>query len=411
MLFAWLAVRKDIARHLRDPVALLLWLLIPLLVGAAVSLATGGRGGGKPEARVLIVDEDGSLGSSLLRRTLSQAGGIIQTEDVQSLQEGQNLISGGKATALLVIPKGFGNALLRETPTRLRLVTNPEQSILPEIVHETLEVFTDAAFYLHRVLGREIRAIADRGSGGRTQSDEEMERVNLAISQATTRIQKYFFPPLMELEVTVPNKNKSDTLDLAVLFLPGILLMSLLFMAQGLSDDVWQERAQGTLRRIACGPRGTLPLLAGKVLAGVVIISAVVFLIVGLGMVYLSLPLARLPLALAWGTLSGAVFLILFILLQMYASSQRAGSILTNTIVFPLMMLGGSMFPSEIMPRWMAAIGAWTPNGWALERLKGILMGRTDAASLAAGFAVLLTAGLLGVTAGAWRMRRFATGV
>jgi ABC-2 type transport system permease protein len=410
MPFAWLAVRKDVTRHLRDPMALLLWLLIPLLVGAGVSLAAGGRGGGKPSARVLVVDHDGSLGSSLLKRALSQAGGIIRTEDVQ-LEKGQAGISAGNATALLVIPKGFGNALLRETPTRLRLVTNPEQSILPGIVHETLEIFSDGAFYLHRVLGREIRAIADRGSGGRTESVEEVQKINLAISQAATHLQKYLFPPVIELELPVAKQNGSGTVDLAALFLPGILVMSLLFMAQGLSDDVWQERAQGTLRRIACGPRGTMPFLAGKVLAGVVMVSAVAFVILGLGMAYLSLPLARLPLALAWGTLSGAVFLNLFILLQMYASSQRAGSVLTNTLVFPLMMLGGSMFPSELMPRWMAAIGAWTPNGWALERLKAILMGRADAMSLAVGFAVLLAAGLLGVTAGAWRMRRFATGV
>ncbi len=55
------------------------------------------------------------------------------------------------------------------------------------------------------------------------------------------------------------------------------------------------------------------------------------------------------------------------------------------------MMAGGSFFPFETMPPWMAAIGKRTPNGWALQRLKEIVSGRADAADLAAP-AVLVAA-------------------
>ncbi len=56
-------------------------------------------------------------------------------------------------------------------------------------------------------------------------------------------------------------------------------------------------------------------------------------------------------------------------------------------------MIGGSFFPSESMPAWMAGVGAWTPNGMALELLKDILLERVDPRALLTTFLVMLTAG------------------
>jgi ABC-type uncharacterized transport system permease subunit len=56
-------------------------------------------------------------------------------------------------------------------------------------------------------------------------------------------------------------------------------------------------------------------------------------------------------------------------------------------------MLGGAFFPFEVMPKWMAAVGRLTPNGWALERFKDLLFGEIGMAQLA-----LNTLGLTAVT-------------
>ena len=56
---------------------------------------------------------------------------------------------------------------------------------------------------------------------------------------------------------------------------------------------------------------------------------------------------------------------------------------LSSVVVFPLMMLGGSFFPFEAMPGWMAAVGQWTQNGLAVARLKDLLYGEPSAARLA----------------------------
>jgi ABC-2 type transport system permease protein len=62
-------------------------------------------------------------------------------------------------------------------------------------------------------------------------------------------------------------------------------------------------------------------------------------------------------------------------LLQVLARSQRGAVIVGNLVMFPLLILGGSLFPAEAMPAGLSAIGKWTPNGWALAHLKKVFAG------------------------------------
>ncbi len=406
--------RKDVQRALRDPVGLLLWMGIPLIIGSLITLATGGTDGPAPQAHVLVVDQDESFLSNLLLNALTQAGGsdgLIQAEQVE-LEEGQRRIDDGDGSALLVIPEGFAEAVLAEEPTTLRLTTNPAQTILPGIVEETLSILTDATFYLHRVLGDQIEELATGPpDGGNVFDDGEISRITVSINQAITRLQTYLFPPVLELETSVDEtEDGGEATNFAVLFLPGVMLMALLFMAQGLSQDVWREREQGTLRRAVSTPEGILPLLGGKLLSGGVIILSITIVILTLGTAYLGLSFLNLPLAVLWTTFSGTVFLVAMILLQLFASSQRAGSILSSSLVFPLLMIGGSFFPSEVMPAWMATLGAWTPNGMALELLKDILLERHELQALVTTFVAMLVVGTVLFVLSARRLSRTFAG-
>ncbi len=397
-------MQKDLRRFLRDPVALMFWLALPLGIGIAITLATGGAAGPKPIARLFLVNEDQSLVSDILIQAFRQAGGVFQVEPVERA-EGRRRLDRGEGTALLILAKGFGEAVLAEKPFRLELITNPEQRILPQMVEELLQVLRQAVFYLHRLAGNELKALAAGRAGSRVFSDADIARISIAIHQTANRLQNYLYPPAVLLE-TAPRAGTGTQANISMMFLPGILLMSLLFMAQGLSDDIWKERNQGTLRRWTIAPGGPLPFLIAKLVSAAVLIFAVSLIILSIGMAYHGLPFYRLPLALLWSTVSGLLFLSLMQFMQLYASSQRAGAILATCLVFPLMILGGSMFPLERMPAWMAAVGRCTPNGWALELLKDILLGRSDPTDWSAGFAGMA---LLSVAASLLTVRRIPT--
>jgi len=404
MRFLWSCARKDFKRHLRDPLEIATWLGIPLLIGVLVTLAVGGKGGPHPQAYVLVADEDDSFLSNIFVGALSQdatGAGLIRAKKIGA-EEGLKRIKKGKATALLRIPRGFGEALLLESPCVLDLYTNPSQQVLPEIVEEYLSVMLEGIFYVHRLLGDDLRTFVE---GARTDAgapaDAAIADFSIKVSHLAEGLAKYLDPPLIRLESRQLSKEDSaGEAGTGVLFLPGILFMSLLFISLAISSDLWVEKEQHTLLRAAVSPRGMSSFLLGKIAAGVAFMLVVSALALGVGYAYFPLDPATLPFAVLWCAVTGVMLMSLLMLLQLFASSRRAGSILVMALIFPLMMLGGSFFPFEAMPSWMAAAGRLTPNGWAVEHLKNIILKRADlSGSLAALAGVLFITAVLLVVA------------
>jgi ABC-type Na+ efflux pump permease subunit len=389
----WNAAEKDLRRYARDPLALVMWMGIPLLIGGLISLVVGGDRP-PPTAHLLVADEDGGTVGSLLERVFGSAGDarFLRVEPADR-QKGRARIERGEASALLVIPEGFTTAVLNEEPTTLLLVSNPSQQILPQMIEESLQIASDGGFYAHRIFGPQLKQLAEMAQEDRLPlPNEEMARLSVSINEIMNRIGPRLFPPVIRVEAAVDQPAPQQPVNFAQLFLPGVIVMALIFMAQGLSDDLWRERAQGTLRRSAFASAPVAVFLAGKTLAATILILLTSLAALALGMWYHQIPMATLPLAVVWATSSGIVILLFFLLLQLCASTQRAGSILISSITMPLLFLGGSFFPFEAMPDWMAALGRRTPNGWALSRLEDIVFNHFDFAQLAIASAALVAA-------------------
>jgi ABC-type multidrug transport system permease subunit len=71
-------------------------------------------------------------------------------------------------------------------------------------------------------------------------------------------------------------------------------------------------------------------------------------------------------------------------------------------------MLGGTFFPFEAMPKWLAAIGQYTPNGWAVMQFKEIISGGLGVAELAGRFGILCAFILIAFALFARRVRAWA---
>ncbi len=402
MRFALLTALKDIKRRLADPLSLAVFAGIPLLVGTLITVI-GGADDPAFEIEVLVADLDESFVSNLL----SNAGGdILTTEDVD-LDEGRARMNDGEATALLVIPEGFQDALLDERPTRLELITNPAERIHPQIVEEALEILVEAVFYLQQLMGEPIQEIADLDD---FPSDTRVASLSVQIRERLAAIQDVALPPVMQVDYESRHEEEGASSGFGLLFFPGFLLMSVIFVAQIMSEDVWKEKAQGTLRRFISSPRSVAFFLGGKLLAGTALMVFVAALGVGIGVLWFDLSLAALPLAVLWCALAGTGMYTLFLLVQLLASTPRAGSLFTMMVLFPLVMVGGSFFPFELMPGWIRDVGIWTPNGLALVQLKHILTGDLEPAAFSRSAALLAGLGAVLFWVSLRRLRgRFVT--
>lgn len=400
MQFALTSLRKDIARWRQDYFAILIWIAIPLMIGGLIMTLMGS--GAQPHGVLLLVDEDETFLSELIVGAYSagELGELISVEKT-TYDEGLQRVNDGEASALLVVPEGFQAAFVNSEPVTLTLRTNPAQVILPGIITDVTEILLDAGFYAHQLFGEEIEIFSGMEED---PSDAFVAAMAVQIQNKIDAVAPKLFPPVIALEIVEPPPEEPSP-PLALLFLPGIILMAVMFSASDLAGDYWQERNQGTLRRLVFAPAQLGQFVLGKALAAAALIGLVAGITLVLGFVYLEVPWLKLPSSLVWVSVSGVALFAWFAALQMLFSNKRTASIVSTALVFPLLMAGGSFFPMAVMPGWMAAIGRVSPNGFVADRLTIEL---TEAGAWqidVASWTIVIAAGLAGLILCGWRLR------
>jgi len=401
--FALTSAAKDLRRLRRDPFALLIWLGIPIL-SLLLMNAVFGSGGATPRGLLLVADEEGNLASKLLTGAFQQGplANMVVVENVDR-QEGRARLERGDGSALLIIPKGLWQALADGRPYQLQLLTNPAQRILPGIIEETLSITLEAAFYLQLAAGDQLRALR-----GGQPSDQAIAELSVAMNRLGKEAGDFLDPLRMELETHTIEERAVAGGSFAALFLPGMLMWAVMFLTAGQSGDLWKEKAQGALGRAVTAPCRLEAYFAGKLLAVAAVLFGVAIGALLCARWLLRMPAVNLLPAALWVTLTGSALYLLMALVSLYAASERGANLLTNLVLFPLVLAGGSFFPLEIMPASLAAVGRLTPNGWATGQLKTILAGAMEPERLAVAVLGVTLAGALAFALALRRLRRFA---
>jgi len=403
MDFLIASFRKDLGRWRQDYASILIWLSIPLLVGGLITSLMGG-GGAQPHGLLLVADQDDSLVSGLVAGAYSQGnlGELISVEQVD-LDEGLERINDGDASGLLVIPEGFGNAFFESEPVTLELKTNPSQTILPGIITDVTEILLDGGFYLQQLFGPEIEKISSATSDSDIMDDVLVASIAVAIQNKVEAAAPHLFPPAIDIEIVEPPPAEPGV-SLALLYVPGIILMALMFSANGLAGDFWAERKQGTLRRLVVTPGQLTGFVAGKALAALMLITLIGGLTLIIGFLYHGISFSRMPSALVWIGLSGIGLFAWFSVLQMIGTSQQVATVVSSIFVFPLLMAGGSFFPFAALPGWIAAIGRKTPNGFMVDRLTMEITAQSAWSIDAQSWLILMAIAVSGLLVCTWRL-------
>lgn len=381
MRFSLLTAMKDLTRTLRDPIGLIIWITMPAMITALVSLISTGPEP-IPQGKLLVVDHDQSFASGLLtgafnREPLSK---MVAVEHVE-LAAGRKQMDAGDASALLEIPKGFGDAVMERAPSRLTLTTNPSQRIVPKLIEQVLSGVLDAGFYLQAAVPR----LPDPN---KPLSDAEFIRTALSVRAVLKQTAGSLDPALITLETTATGEQKKP-FSLPALFFPGMLMMAVFGLAQTLSQDWWTEKQSGTLRRLMTTPRPLAGFLAGKLISVWIVCLGVAAFGLTVAKWLIQSQVENFFVAMLWLSGAGVALYLLNLVLQLAAPDQRSGVVINQLAFFVLSMIGGSFFPFELMPKWLANIGRLTPNGFAVARFKEMTAGTIAAANIGIGFACL----------------------
>lgn len=403
-----LVADRDLRRRFRDPTGLLLWFAIPVAIALMMKFAFGGDEE-MPKAKVAVADQDSSFVSGLVVAafTRAQANPVMEGLVADST-EGRTLAREGKVSALVIIPRGFGDDVLAERTAHLTLYKNPAERVLPQIAEETVQILAEGSFYLRASFGEPIRQIvASTSDSLRGPADVQVSEISILINQAIQRVQRYVFPPVIALE-TQTKESEGLGADYFTLLFPGLLLVGLIFVSQSLAFDLWIENRLGTLRRNLAVSTDLGSLIGGKCLAGVIVLFVLYLAFLAIGPVIFSLTLVNVPALLLFGAVAAFAILAGVQLIALIPKTDNGATIFTSFIIMPLVLLGGSFFPVESYPPTLRAIAVHTPNGWMREQIKELVLGRFDATQYFVNVGICLLAGAVCVVlAGRLARRRF----
>jgi ABC-type multidrug transport system permease subunit len=424
---------KDLRRARRNPLPLLINILIPLVITALIGLAFGGKseGGGLGRIRFALVDEDKTILSDFLRGSANQREGGKYLEPVLlERDEALRQINDNQISAVLIIPTNFTrNYLTGRTNVSLDLIKNPAQSIHPAVMEEMLGALVTALNAISRNLQSEFpdwQKIVE-GKGDYKQVAALIERAGDKLKKA----EKFINPPLVIYEKdpasdslktnastnTVAGKTKtsekksSPTSGIFAYLLPGMAGMFLLFLASNAMTDLHRELRLRTLARYHTLHQRLSPFLIGKIVFAVVVLLLSSVILLGVGGAIFGVSW-RHPLALSLIAVGYACFgsSLMAVLVGLMPDERRAGAL--NTIIaMALGLAGGCMFPPQALPAFLGKhITPLLPTYWFVDTARNLQYSEGEVAWMLTLVKLLvLSAALLAVAAFLFR-RQFRMG-
>jgi ABC-2 type transport system permease protein len=391
----FLVLSNDIRRHLKAPLAILIFMVIPLFMTGLIGVIFAPRTEGSqlPPIPVLLVDNDKSLASRLLLGAFDadQLKEMFQAT-VTDRSAGDKLMAKGKASAMVVIPERFTLDLLDAKPVTLLLVKNPAEQFLPDIVEEfmnTMGVMLSGAVQAFAAEAKGIRSMLEAPVGAIPwdKLGPELGRAQKKVVAAV----KYLDPLLIGLksektEAAGPKTNFTQQ-DLFSAILPGMAVMFLLFIVQSLMRDIISEREDGKLRRLLTTPLRPLELIGARILGGWIMGLVVLLVMVTAGTLIFRATWGPFGTFLLLGAVASFWTAAFFALLHAVVKNRNQAGAFTAPIILAFSLFGGSMMNAEAMPKAFRTIGVVTPNRWFIDGAALVREGRFPLASLVILFA------------------------
>ncbi len=371
---------KDLRQRLRDKSFFLLGILTPLALTYVLNLVFGGAAEGELEVSTGVVDADASEISADLRANLIRLDGegSIEVLDLPADTDPGQAIDEHDLDAVLVIPDGFGEAIVAGGAPHLRVVENPDRPIQAGVAGSLLDGF---AAELERT-----RLLAAAGEELGVTPDLEAATEDLDVAE---------------------QRPGGAAVDPTARLIAGMAIMFVFFTVGFGVTTLLHERQDGTLARLLAAPIPREAILASK---------ALVAYILGVLATSILLVTAGILMGAEWGPLLGVGALVLagcltaMALMAVVAGLARTAegaNAVQSVIAVGLAMLGGSWFPVPDEGV-IGAVAKLTPHFWFLDGIEELAAASTWTVVGPSLAALVAIAVLTGVPATMLLRRRLA---
>jgi len=177
-------------------------------------------------------------------------------------------------------------------------------------------------------------------------------------------------PALSLVKVEPSNFTLLPTPDTYQQTVPGYTVMFVFFIIVYLSGTIQAERLNGTFKRLLSVPVARRNLLGGKLLTSLIIGLAQIAIMFGIGVFAFGMDLGQDVLALFLLTVS---LVAAATAIGLAAATTNA----ENVLIAPLIvgaLLGGCMFPVDLMPQFLRAVSYVVPHSWAMTGYQDLMV-------------------------------------
>jgi ABC-2 type transport system permease protein len=378
----------NLRRIARDRIALFFIVALPMLIifliGIAVFGATGTRG------RVGLLDQgSGPLGRELASRLEHDKSLFVTAyHDLGQLQKDlrRETVSAG-----VVLPKNYDADLRAGRPVQIAFLA-PAVDPGPGI-RSAVSLFAAEQ-------GAQVRAAAFASSFGGGSFDANLERAKKLSAQ----------PGGAKVTTETVGTNKHALIPSGFRYPAASNLILFVFItSMAGSAQLIETRQLGISRRMLGTPTSSRSILGGMALGRFMVAAFQGLFIFTVG---------TLVFGVKWGDLWGTAALVLVFCLvgtsvgmlsgTLFRTPEQAGSV-GPPIGIALGMLGGCMWPLEIVGPAMRTVGHITPHAWAMDSFVDLLSKGQKLADIAPNLLILLGYAAVLLPLAAWRLRRSLT--
>ncbi|MBZ0114217.1 MAG: ABC transporter permease [Thermoanaerobaculia bacterium] len=384
---------KDLRLLVRDRGGLFFTLAFPFLVAIFFGSIFSGGSGEPRQLQILVVDEDGSEGSSLFVESLDRSEAL--SVELSSRVEAVEQVRRGKSVAYVALLPGFGASLSHPfagSPPRAELGVDPArgaeagilQGLLTQFAAERLQDAFGDPSGLQENARSGLQAIELSGATG--PQAEGLKRLltevdRFATTQDTADGQEprsggqgggFKLEPIRIEKASIIVAKNGPPNAYAISFPQGIL-WGILGCTAAFGLSLVSERTSGTLVRLQSAPIGRGQILLGKALAcffacSVVSVALVIFGTLAFGLAPSSWGKVAVAIACAAMAFSG-----IMMFLATLGKTERAVSGVAWASLLIMAMLGGGMIPLFVMPGWMQTLSNISPVKWSILAMEGAL--------------------------------------
>jgi ABC-2 type transport system permease protein len=184
-------------------------------------------------------------------------------------------------------------------------------------------------------------------------------------------------------------------------FVPGVLIMTVLFGSSWSGVSLLREIQSGTVDKMLVSPVSRVAIVLSRVLHSTaqVVIQVAIMLAVSWALgAHLNLGLTGLGLTLLVVLLLGLCFAAVSNGFAIALQREEPLVIIGNLMTLPLMFFSTALVPTSFMPDWIKYIATINPINYAVEAVRSVLVGTSNISDY--GFATLILA--LFTTAALW---------